>query len=219
MVIRAHLDKELQELHYSILAMGGLTEEAIDKAIRSLVKQDVELAEKVIENDDVIDKMEIDIVDKCIKLIATQQPIGKDLRIIFTSSRIVTDLERIADHAVDIAKATKRLANEKYIKPLIDIPRMAEIVRQMIKESLDAYINEDINLAEETCKKDDIVDALYKQIFRELLTFMMEDPRTISQATQFLFICRYLERVADHATNICEWVIYRVTGERKDLNI
>ncbi|AEM78988.1 phosphate transport system protein [Thermoanaerobacter thermohydrosulfuricus] len=215
---RTHFEKELEELHYDVLKMGSLVEEAIANAIASLVNHDTELAQKVIDDDDRIDKIEVEIDNKCAKIMVTQQPIARDLRIVLTGLKIVTDLERMADHAVDIAKTTLRIAHQKYIKPLIDIPRMAEIVREMVKMSLDSYVRQDLELARAIGEKDDIVDALYKQIFRELLTYMMEDPRNIDQATQFLFVARYLERIADHATNICEWVIYLDTGEHIDLN-
>lgn len=215
---RQSFHEELDSLHHDLIRMGSRVEEQIDKCINALVRQDEELANQVIDDDDIIDNMETDIEAKCIKLIARQQPLAIDLRRIFTAIKIVTDLERIADHAVDIAKITIRLKDDKYIKPLIDIPRMAGIVQDMIRVSLDAYVKLDTNLAEEICKKDDEIDAIYKQVFRELLTYMMEDPKTINQATQFLFVCKFLERIGDHVTNICEWIVYLVTGEYKDLN-
>jgi phosphate transport system protein len=198
--------------------MGSKVEEQIDKCIRALANQDVDLAAHIIDDDDIVDKMEMDIEAKCIKLIARQQPLAIDLRTIFTAIKIVTDLERIADHAVDIAKITFRLKDEKYIKPLIDIPKMSGIVQDMISGSLDAYVKVDTKLAEDICKKDDDIDAIYKQVFRELLEIMVKDPTTINQATQFLFVCKFLERIGDHVTNICEWIVYLVTGEFKDLN-
>lgn len=209
---------ELDSLHHELIRMGSKVEEQIDKCINALAAQDAEMANRIIEDDDIIDNMEIDIEGRCVKLIARQQPLAIDLRTIFTAIKIVTDLERIADHAVDISKITLRLKDEKYIKPLIDIPRMAGIVQEMIRVSLDAYVRLDTNLAEEICKKDDEIDAIYKQVFRELLVIMMEDPKTINQATQFLFVCKFLERIGDHVTNICEWIVYLVTGEYKDLN-
>ncbi|WP_039929280.1 phosphate signaling complex protein PhoU [Thermoanaerobacter siderophilus] len=215
---RTHFEKELEELHYDVLKMGSLVEEAIANAIASLVNHDTELAQKVIDGDDRIDKMEVKIDNKCAKIIVTQQPIARDLRIVLTGLKIVTDLERMADYAVDIAKTTLRIAHQKYTKPLIDIPRMAEIVREMVKMSLDSYVHQDLDLARTIGEKDDIVDALYKQVFREPLTDMIEDLRNIDQASQFLFVARYLERIADHATNICEWVIFLDTGEHIDLN-
>lgn len=215
---RQSFQDELDSLHHELIRMGSKVEEQIDKCINALAAQDAEMANRIIEDDDIIDNMEVDIEGKCVKLIARQQPLAIDLRTIFTAIKIVTDLERIADHAVDISKITLMLKDEKYIKPLIDIPRMAGIVQEMIRVSLDAYVRLDTNLAEEICKRDDEIDTIYKQVFRELLLIMMEDPTTVSQATQFLFVCKFLERIGDHVTNICEWIVYLVTGEYKDLN-
>jgi phosphate transport system protein len=215
---RGTFDLHLQELHNDLMRMGSIVEKQLHQCIEALVNQDVELADRVIYNDDLVDNLQKEIEDKCIKLIAMQQPLAKDLRNIFTTTKIVTDLERMADHAVDIAKIVKRLKDEKYIKQLIDIPRMAGIVQIMIKESLDAYVEGDVEKAYATCKMDDQIDAIYKQVFSELLIIMMKDPKTITQATQFLFVCKFLERVADHTTNICEWTVYLVTGEQIDLN-
>jgi phosphate transport system protein len=215
---RNSFDTNLHELHNDILRMGSVVEKQIYQCIDALVNQNCDLAEKIIQNDDIVDDFQKDIESKCIKLIATQQPLAQDLRNIFTTIKLVTDLERMADYAVDIAKITKRLRGEKYIKQLVDIPKMAEIVKEMIKLALDAYVEGNVEKAYETCKMDDQIDALYKQVFGELLQIMMKDPSTVNQATQFLFICKFLERVADHGTNICEWTIYLVTGEQKDLN-
>jgi len=215
---RHAFDRALEELQQEILRMGSLVEQAIYRAVHSLAVQDVNIAEEVIKGDRVIDQMELDIEDKCLKLIATQQPIAGDLRKISTGFKIITDLERMADHSVDIARITKRLAGQPLIKPLVDIPRMAALAQQMVKDGLDAYVNGDVELAKTLKAKDDEVDHIYAQIFRELLTYMMEDPRTITQATYLLFVGRYIERIADHATNIAERVIYLVTGERPDLN-
>ena len=217
-MVRQSFDVELDSLHYDIIRMGSVVEKQIDDCINALINQDEVLANHVIDDDDIVDKMETDIEEKCIKLIARQQPLAIDLRKIFTGIKIVTDLERIADHAVDIAKVTLILKNEKYIKPLIDIPRIAEIAQGMIKDSLDSYVKVDTVMAEEVGRRDDQIDALYKQVFRELLVIMMQDPTTINQATQFLFVCKFLERIGDHVTNICEWIVYLVTGEHKDLN-
>lgn len=215
---RNYFENELQELQVSILKMSSIVEEMLMNAITALQAQDIELANSVIDGDDAVDDMELEIEDKCLKLIALQQPTAKDLRIIATALKIITDLERIADYAVDISKITIKLANEKYIKELIDIPRMAEITAQMVKDSIDAYVNQDIEEARKASKMDDTVDALHNQIFRELLLMMMEDPRKINQATNFLFVSRYLERIGDHVTNICERILYSVTGEHVDLN-
>jgi phosphate transport system regulatory protein PhoU len=215
---RGSFDEELKLLHHDLLKMGSVVEKQIDDCINSLKNQDEELAGKVIENDDIVDKMETDIEERCVKLIARQQPLAIDLRKIFSTIKIVTDLERIADHAVDMAKVTLRLKDEKYIKPLIDIPRISGIVQSMIKDSLDAYVNLDTDKSALVCKRDDEIDTLYKQIFSELLVIMMQDPTTITQATQFLFVSKFLERIGDHVTNICEWTIYLVTGEYSNLN-
>lgn len=213
---RQFFDKSLEEHQQAILRMGSLVEQAIYKAVHSLATQNLEEAKEVINGDQLIDQLELDIEDKCLKLIATQQPIASDLRKISTGFKIITDLERMADLAVDIAKVTRRLNGEPLIKPLVDIPRMAALAQQMVKDSLDAYVRSDVNLAEKFEEKDDEIDHLYDQIFRELLVFMMEDPRTITQATLLLFVGRYIERIADHATNISERVIYMVTGARPE---
>lgn len=214
MVTRQTFDQELQTLRHDLLTMGKLVNTAIQDAVQSLAKQDTELAQKVIHGDDVIDKMEEDIEDKCMVLIARQQPLAKDLRIIGTGLKITTDLERMGDHAYDIASVTLKLANQPLIKPLIDLPRMAAKAQKMLDMALEAYFNLDIALAEQVCKADDDIDNLYQQVFRELLVIMMEDPQTISQAAQLIFVARYLERVGDHCTNIAEWTIYLVTGQR-----
>lgn len=215
MTTRQTFDQHLSDLQQELLKMASLVEEAIFKAVQSLAKQDVDLARQVLNGDDLIDQMEIDIEDRCMKLIALQQPIARDLRIISTAIRIVADLERMADHACDIAKTTIRLDGQPLIKPLVDIPRMATLTQKMLKDSIDAYVHLDVALAEQIGRDDDAVDALYKQVFRELLTYMMEDPRTIGQATQLIFVGRYLERIADHAQNIAEWIVFLATGERK----
>jgi len=215
---RRTFDKALRDLQQEILRMGSFVEETIANSVLALAKQDVELADKIIAGDDVIDETERDIQDRCMKLIATQQPMAKDLRRIAAGFKIIIDLERMADNACDIAKVAKRIAGQPLIKPLIDIPRMAQITQGMVKEGLDSYVREDVDLALAMCKRDDDVDQLYSQVFRELLVLMMEDPKKITQATHLLFVARYLERIADHATNIGEEVLFLVTGERKELN-
>lgn len=215
MVTRHSYDQELAYLREALLAMGKAVDKAIDEAVISLAEQDSELARKVMDYDDIIDQMEIDIEDKCMVLIARQQPLARDLRVIGTGLKITTDLERMGDHAYDIAKITLAMDNQPLIKPLVDIPRMAAMSQKMLKDSLEAYTTLDIGLAEQVCLNDDEVDNIYYQVFRELLTYMMEDPKTISQATQLIFVARYLERIADHATNIAEWTIYLVTGQRR----
>jgi len=218
MVTRTNFDQSLKAMQQDILRMGGLVEAAISQAVEALSKQDVELAQKVIDGDALIDDLEDQIDALCLKLIATQQPMAKDLRRISAGLKIITDLERMADYAEDIAKVAKKIGRQPLIKPLIDIPRMAQLAQKMVQEALDAYVQENVDLAYRMAKDDDQVDSLHNQVFRELLVYMMEDPKTITQATYLLFVSRFLERIADHATNIGEDVIYLVTGERKELN-
>lgn len=219
MSARQSYDKALEDLQREILRMGSLVETSIDEAVLSLSKQDPKLAQRVIDGDETIDNLERDIEDKCMVLIATQQPIAKDLRRIGAGFRIITDLERMADHATDIAKITLRLYNDPLIKPLIDIPKMAKLSQDMVRSVLDAYVNGDTDLALRACAKDDEIDRLYRLVFDELLEIMQRDSTAIVQGVHLLLVARYLERIADHATNIGEGVIYLETGERKDLNI
>ena len=213
-VVRHGFDQELEALRRDLLQMGDVVQRAINNAVEALAKQDVELAKKVIEGDDEIDRLQIEIEDRCMSLIARQQPVARDLRILGTALKITTDLERIGDHAAGIAKIAKKIGHKPLIKPLVDIPRMALIAQHMLKDTLQAYLHLDIHLAEQVCRDDKMVDKLYRQVFRELLTFMMEDAKKISQGTQLIFVARYLERIADHSTNVSEWVIYLVTGQR-----
>lgn len=214
---RHFFEKELEELHIEMIKMASAVEESIDNAILALKKQDVELAKAVFKNDDIIDDFERRIERKCINLIAKQQPIAKDLRTISAALKIITDIERIGDHAADISEITLRMAHEKYIKPLIDIPKMAELAKIMVKKAIDAYIKQDILLARNVCDSDDAVDELFSKIILELVNIMKNDPQTIDQAINFMFIVKYLERIGDHATNIAEWVVYNVTGEHEHL--
>ncbi|KEI96990.1 PhoU family transcriptional regulator [Clostridium botulinum A2B7 92] len=216
--MRKVFDEELLKLHNSILRMGSIVEKQINICIKALVEKDEKLADEVIKNDDVVDDLEKEIEDECIVLIAKEQPLATDLRKIFTTLKIVTDLERMADHAVDIAKIAKKIKGEKYVKPLIKIPKMADLVQNMIKESLDSYVNENKEGAYKACTLDDEIDHIYKTTFKESIDTMIERKESINQLTQFLFVCKYLERIADHATNICEWTIYLITGEHIDMN-
>jgi phosphate transport system protein len=216
-VTRNFFDKELDELHLEIIKMGSLVEESIDNTIVALKKQDVAMAKKIFNNDDIIDDLEKKIERICLNLIATQQPLAKDLRSISAALKIITDMERIADHSSDIAEITIRMAHEKYIKPLIDIPRMAELARIMVNKSIDAYIKQDMDLAIEVCKSDDAVDELFSKITLELINLMKNDSSTIEQGIDLMLIAKYLERMADHATNIGEWVVFNITGEHDHL--
>lgn len=218
MATRTTFDQALSELKQDILRMGYYVEESISRAVESLAKQDLSLAQSVIDGDVQIDDQEMLIEDKCMKLIATQQPLAKDLRRIAAGLMIITDLERMADLACDIAKIARRISDQPLIKPLIDIPRMAQLAQTMVKEALDAYVREDVQLALKMAADDELVDSLHNQVFRELLVYMMENPKIINQATALLFASRHLERIADHATNIGERIVYLVTGERKELN-
>jgi len=213
-MIRQSFDQDLEALRQDLVRMGLIVQDSIKNAVDALARRDKALARQVMDGDDTIDAMQVDIEDRCISLIARQQPVAKDLRILGTGLKITTDLERIGDHAFDIAKIVLLIGDEPLIKPLVDIPRMAVMAQSMLDDSLQAYLNLDIQLAEKVCRDDDMVDKLYHQVFRELLTYMLEDPKKINQATQLIFVARYLERIADHSTNVAEWVIYLVTGER-----
>jgi phosphate transport system protein len=216
-VENAHTDKKYEEhlkkLREEILYMGGLVEDQIQKAVKSLVDRDSALAEIIIERDHEVNRLDVDIDDICIKLLALHQPAGRDLRFITTGLKITTDLERIGDMAVNICERALELNQEPQLKPFIDIPRMARISQRMIRESLDAFVREDTDLALKVCRDDSEVDELNTQIFRETLTFMIENVQTISRATKISSISKYLERIADHATNIAEMVIFMVKGK------
>ena len=194
-----------------------MVEKAVANAVDALRRQDLDLSHQVILDDDAIDTRRKDIEEHCVNLIARQQPIASDLRMIIAIFHIVGELERMGDYAEGIAKLSLALGNEPPLKPLIDIPRMADKAIQMLHKSLDSLVNRDVQTAEQVGVDDDEVDALYDQVYRELLTFMIEDPRTITRATYLLWIAHRLERIADRATNIAEHVIYLVTGERVEI--
>ncbi len=213
-MIRHGFDQDLEALRRELLLMGEVVKQTIKNAVTALKTKDMALARSVMDGDDVIDRMQVEIEDRCIALIARQQPVATDLRILGTGLKITTDLERIGDHAFDIAKIAVEIGAEPLIKPLVDIPQMAELAQAMLQDCLQAYLNLDVQLAEKVIRDDDKVDQLYLQVYRDLLNYMIDDPTTINQATQLLFVARYLERIADHSTNVAEWVIYLVTGER-----
>lgn len=210
-------NKALSALQQELLLMGSMVEEAIHFAVDSLAKQDLTLAEMIIAGDDQIDQLSLKLEEDCVRLIALQQPIAKDLRVITTVLKTVTDLERIADHATNIAEITLRIAKEPLIKPLQIIPKMAELAQSMVQESLKAFVNRDVEGAKENCRRDDQVDRLYEDILNEISNLMAtgDTPGRMIQAMNLLFAARYLERVADHATNIGERVIYLVTGKNE----
>ncbi|MGE5396938.1 MAG: phosphate signaling complex protein PhoU [Chitinophagales bacterium] len=217
-MVRSGLNQEMERLQGELLKMGTLVEELIYKAIKSMVQKDYAAAQEVIDNDDIVDNLCLEIEQNCLLIIARQQPLAKDLRRINMALRFVIDLERIADHAVDLSEITLRLQDQDYMKPLIDIPRMGDTAREMLKKSLKAFTEEDTAVAWSLIEEERMMDALYDQIFRELLSFMVSDPRTINQATSLLLAAGHMERIGDHITNLGEMVIYMVDGERVDLN-
>ena len=207
-----HFLSQLKDLREMVLRMGGMVEEMIANSIRSLVARDSELAIETIAADHLVNRLEVEIDEFCVELLALHQPMARDLRFITTAMKIVTNLERMADLAENICERAVELNSEPIVKPYIDIPRMAEHAQKMLKEALDAFVTGDTKLAIKVCEDDQFIDDLNDQIYRELLTFMIEDPRTIARATKITFVSKYLERIADHATNIAEMVVYLVEG-------
>ena len=205
-------EEDLRGLRAGLLRMGGLVERQIVEAVESLVSRNTEQARETIQRDVEVNRMDTEMDQRCISLLALHQPTASDLRLITTGLKITTDLERIGDNAVNISERAIELNAEPQLKPYIDIPRMAEITQSMVKDALDAFVRDDIELAGEVIARDDEVDQLNYQTYRELLSYMVEDPQTIPRATKILFISKYLERIADHATNIAEMVVYMVKG-------
>ncbi len=206
-------EKELKELIDKVLKLGSLVERAISESVKSLVERDSAIAIDVIDNDPLVNALDVEIDEECIRLIALRQPRAGDLRLITTAMKITTDLERIGDLAVDTAERALELNEEPQLKPYIDIPRMAEIAEGMVKDALDAFVKRDSALARDVLTRDDLVDNLNYQVFNELLFFMIQDPKTVSRAVKITYISKYLERIADHATNIAEMVVYLVEGK------
>ena len=208
-----HFDDELADLKTTLLRMAGLAEDQIDKALTALVTRDSNLARHVIERDHQVNTLDVEIDEECIRLLALHQPAARDLRLVTTAMKISTELERISDLAENVSERTIELNEEPQLKPYIDIPLMGKMARMMVKESIDAFVKDDAALARKVLTDDDFVDDLMEQLFRELLSFMLEDTRTISRAIRLSFIAKYLERMADHATNIAELVVYLVEGK------
>ena len=208
-----HLDHELRALKDELLRMASLTEAAIGQAVQALVSRDAELARSVIVSDDAINMAEIEIDERCLKLLALYHPEATDLRFITMAFKSNSDLERMGDLAVNIAERTLDLLQQPLLKPLIDIPRMAALAQAMVRDSLDAFVQRNVTLARDVCRRDSDVDALNDQIFRELLTYMLQDPASIERAVGLILIGRHLERIADHATNLAEDVVYLVEGK------
>jgi phosphate transport system protein len=205
--------EELTHLNEMLLKMAALTETAIKKAVESLVEREPDVATEVIKEDHNINAFDVRIDEECIRLLALKQPMGKDLRLITTAMKITSDLERIADNAVNIAERAIELNEEPLLKPYIDIPRMSRIVQGMVRDTIDAFVNEDVKLAKDVIMRDDSVDELNEMVWKELMFIMMQDPSTVSRAVKITYISKYLERVGDHATNIAETVVYMVEGK------
>ena len=217
METRTSYHKQLERAEEDVLAMGDMVAKAIERAIEALKKRDLTLAHQIIADDSQVDKQRYSIEEKCIELIATQQPMASDLRIIVAILNIIVELERIGDYADGIAKIVIMVGDEPPLKPLIDIPRMGEITIEMINNSIRSFAGRDVELAMRVVSMDSVVDGLYDQVFRELLTFMMVDPKTTNRATRLVWVAHNLERAADRATNICERVVFTVTGRMEEI--
>ena len=213
---RAEFDRDLQMVQDDLLMLGSMVEKAIGRSLDALKNRDLAMAEEVVREDDFIDDKQVEIEERCIDLIATQQPMAVDLRILVTVIHLASELERMGDYAEGIAKICLMMGDEPPLKPLIDIPRMADMASDMLRRSIDAFINRDVVSSMVVRMDDDEIDALYEQVYRELLTFMLGDPTVIRRATYLLWAAHNIERIADRTTNIAENVIYMVTGERTD---
>jgi len=208
-----HFEEELNALKEKILKMGALVETQIANSIKCLVETDLTLARQTIQNDHLVNAMDVAIDEECIRLLALYQPTARDLRFITTAMKITTDLERMSDLSEDICERAIELSKEPLLKPYIDLPRMAEAAQKMVRETLDAFVNKDAVLARKVCADDAFIDDLTDQIFRELVSYMVEDSRSITRAIRISFVSKYIERIGDHATNIAEMVVYLVEGK------
>jgi len=216
---RETLDRQINELFDEVLVMGSMVEDAIIDSVESLKKRDIESARRIYYGDQLINEKRYEIENKCLTTIATQQPMATDLRIMAAIMEIITELERIGDYAKGIARINMLMSDEPLVKPLIDIPRMAELGLNMLKRALDAFVNQDAEAARNIPKEDDIVDALYNQVYRELLTYMIADPGTIDRSNYLIWVAHNLERMSDRVTNICERIVFVVTGDILELDI
>jgi phosphate transport system protein len=215
---RATLDRDLNAVQDDLLRMGGLLDTAIAKSLEALAKRDQDLARQIVADDAQVNALRFHIEEACVALIATQQPAARDLRAVLAAMIIVSELERMGDYAAGIAKTVLRMGDEPLLKPLIDLPRMADECRAMLRRALDAYVAHDAEMARAVAARDDVIDNLYNQIFRELLTYIVEDPHTITRALYLLFAAHNLERIGDRAVNVSERVIFMTSGELKELN-
>ena len=219
MMTRTVLEHRLNDLQEDMLVMADMVDFAIERSIDALKNRDVGLARQIIADDMKINAKRYEIEEECLELMATQQPLATDLRTIIAVLHVIVDLERMGDHAEGNAKVAIMLAEDPPLKPYIDIPRMAEIARDMLRQSIEAFKLRDVDLARRICDMDDIVDGLYEQVYRELLIYMLNDPSTIERATHVTWIAHNLERIADRVTNICERVVYMVQGKYEELNV
>jgi len=217
-MVREAYHKDLHKLKEELVSMGNLVSKAIGDSVLSLKNRDSDLAQKVIEMDNEIDAMDHKIEEDCMRLLALQQPMARDLRLIISVLKMSIDLERIGDLSLEIAVITKITANVPPIKPLVDIPRMSDICQDMLKNIMIAFENKDVDAAKLVAKRDDEIDMLFDQVRRELISYMIEDPKKITGAQHLTFVARYLERIGDHITNLSENVVFMVTGERVELN-
>ncbi len=217
-MVREAYHKDLHNLKTDLVKMGILVGKAVGDSVLSLKNRDVELARKVIDMDNEIDAIHYKIEDDCMRLLSLQQPMARDLRLIISVLKMNIDLERIGDLALEVAVITKITASVPPVKPLIDIPRMSEICQNMLSNTMNAFENKDVELAKAVAKRDDEIDMLFDQVRRELISYMIEDPKKITGAQHLTFVARYLERIGDHITNLCENVVFMVTGERVELN-
>ena len=215
---RAAFAEEVKELERSLLAMGSVVEQMLCKSIEALATRSTMLADEIVAMDDIVDRYNLDIENKCLKLLALQQPMARDLRTIAAAMKIITDIERMGDYVVDIAKTAKDISDKPLFKPLVDIPRMAEVAKRMLHETLEAFVSRDLELIQTMIRDDDEVDRLDKALHDELVDYMKKDPALVDQAVGLLMITRYLERFADHVTNVGERVYYMETGEMKELH-
>ena len=216
--MRNIFDKQLVRLNNELIEMGSLVEQSIETAVEALVKQDVKKAKEAIRSDDKINHQEKEIENLCLKLLLEQQPVAKDLRLISAVLKMITDLERIGDHAADISEITITLADNPYVVDLKGIQKMAKETMEMIIKSIEAFVNKDLKIANEVIKHDDVVDDLFKEIKKTVIKLINENPEDGEQVADILMIAKYFERIGDHATNIAEWVIFSITGKHEDKN-
>ena len=216
--MRNRFDRQLSPLNDELIEMGSMIEKSIETAIKALVNQDVDLARHAIEADEEIDRQERIIEDLCLKLLLQQQPVAKDLRLISSALKMITDMERIGDHASDISEITIALADQPYIKKLEHIQQMAKETMIMLVGSIEAFVDKDLEKANEVIKRDDVVDDLFDKVKKELIQMIHENADKGEQAADLLMVAKYMERIGDHATNISEWVIFSITGEHKSMN-